>query len=126
MAPGSDHVEYQWQFPAGRTPSAWSIVEVSGIHRKSRGLFGIGRSPSIAGNLPDAHTIAGTAIAGENSGTAVSLDLPGPEANRIGSSAHVALGVVDDGVVICLQPVPSDVAPADRLAWAEETGCPSP
>lgn len=119
----SADIELSWQWPAERMPSAWSVMASPKIEEKSTGLFGIGASPSIAGNLPDAQTLSGELVAGADAGKTATIDLPGLEAQKLAEATQVALGRVEDGVVICTLPVPDDLSAERALAWAEKAGC---
>ncbi len=59
---GDAKYDLRWEWPAGRQPDKTLLAAVDKIEKQGEGLFGIGRSPSIAENLPDAMVVSGKVI----------------------------------------------------------------
>jgi len=107
-----------WQGAAGRTPDRFLVLRVTSVHAEGPGPFGIRRSPSIAGYLPDAHVLEGRA--GEQG---VRVRLPGPELKGTARGDLVALGLVGDHAICLLRP-PAGMAEDAVAAWAKTRPCP--
>ena len=120
----SNVIIYKWEWPAGRVPQAWIVVDAIKIKKKSSGIFGVGNSPSLTGNLPDAHRFEASITAGSGAGQTIEVYLPGLEAKRIAGADKLAIGLVEGSVVICLLDVPPDVSKETAIDWAARTGCP--
>jgi hypothetical protein len=58
----SNYLELKWEWPANRDIESKVLVKIDSLEETSSGLFSIGKSPSIASNLPDPYTIKGTVL----------------------------------------------------------------
>ncbi|HEX7639292.1 MAG TPA: hypothetical protein VF457_12925 [Burkholderiaceae bacterium] len=125
-AMSSDKLELKWEWPAGRPVAARMLVRIDDITRTSTGLFGIGKSPSIEGNLPDARTVTATVLAGPGDarGRTLSLKLPGPEAQKLHAQQNAGLALIAGGqVVVCVAAAPAGDEAA-QAAWLAGWNCP--
>lgn len=123
VANKASDLDLKWEWPGERRPEMWILVAAISIKKKRDGFFGIGKSPSIAGYLPDAHTMRATVASGPRAGTELQLDLPGLEANRFSAAPILALGLIENKIVICAREIPADVGKEQALDWAKKAGC---
>ena len=116
---------YRWEWPAGRTASNKLLVRVTDVSKQSQGLFGLRKSPSIGDSYPDPMVLTGQIIAAlPHPGTGdVQLALPAVELGGAQTGSMVALGLIDDGVVICLQPVDADMTEDAATSWLDGWTC---
>lgn len=124
-------VEMKWEWPAGRPVASKLLLQVDALEKASSGWFGFGRSPSLADNLPDAHTLQASVVAGPPAwqGRQVTISLPGPEAKKltVGTRAGLALTSPLDAkhpVVICVAAAPTAGQSAEQ--WLENWTCEGP
>ena len=113
-----------WEWPANRKPDARLAVRLDLLEEQGGGLFGIGKSPSIAENLPEPTRLAGEVLASNgNKPPAHSIELvvPRREIPGIARTDRVALGVVQSKTCICIEKIPADVANLD--AWLAQWSC---
>ncbi|MEM7422730.1 MAG: hypothetical protein AAF334_03350 [Pseudomonadota bacterium] len=114
-------ITLKWEWQADREITGWRLATADKIAKTSKGLFGIGGSPSIVGNLPDSHTITGAMVPG---GESFTLAVPGPEAAKLTAGRRLVIGLVADTVCVCVASLP-DAVPDDQAAeWAEDNACP--
>ena len=112
-----------WEWPAGRKPDARIAARVAQLEEKGPGLFGIGRSPSIAGNLPDPIRLVLELLTKSDvfKTPSIELTVPQKEIPGIERSDRIALGLVQSKTCICIAKIPSDVANLDE--WLSHWSC---
>ena len=123
-----DKLEFKWEWPAGRPIARKVLVHVDAIDKVSSGLFGLGRSPSVEGYLPDARTLRASIVAGPQglAGRRLTLNLPGPEASNlvVGGNAGVGLVAGQDkgsGIAVCVASAPE----GGNAQWLSSWNCPT-
>ncbi len=124
-----DKFELKWEWPAGRPIAAKVLLRVDAIDKVSSGLFGLGKSPSMDGYLPDARTLRASVIAGPAgmSGRRLMLNLPGLEARKLTVGGQAGLGLVAEqdkgvGIAVCVAPAPDGAASAAQQ-WLSDWNC---
>ncbi|MGH9887935.1 MAG: hypothetical protein ACREBE_20550 [bacterium] len=117
-------LDLQWEWPAGRQAESRLLVQVDSIAKASKGVLEIGRSPSMANNLPDATDVTGTVTAGPEGfvNRTVRLRLPGVEAAKLVGGAPAGFGLVGESTVVCVAPAPSR-DPATNNKWLTDWSC---
>ena len=123
-AASSENTMYQWQWPAGRAATEKIAVTVQEVRKERRGLFGLNRAASIGTNFPDPMVVEGQVVAGPAHlvSRTVRLRLPKAELGQAASNSVMALGILEDDIVICVASVPEDTA--DASAWLADWSCP--
>ena len=108
----SADMELRWEWPADRAVEEQILIKVEDVQAQGSGVFGLGKSPSLAANIPEPTVITGTV---QNKGAATdgkSLRIVAPKA-EIGKTeigGYAVLGVVDKAICICIVPVdPEDM-----------------
>ena len=116
----SADIELQWEWPAERSSEQKILVQIEKIKAKGGGFFGIGKSPSIADNLPDAQVVSGKILNTNErlDGKSFSLTVPKLEIESIKSGSYAVLGLVENTICICITPV------ASRDTNLSAVGCP--
>ncbi len=113
-----------WQGAADRKPNRFLALRVEAVRKESGGLFGIGRSPSLAGSMPDARLVDGQTIGVEGQSVRLQIRAPGGELPAgLAKGARLALGLVDATHVICLWIPPDTVPDAELQSWASKQTC---
>lgn len=115
--------ELVWQGAAGRAPDRFMAVRIDGNEPEGGGLFGIQRSPSLAGALPDAHVLKATAIGPGAGGSTLSLRIPGGELPPLGQGDRALFGMVGEAICLCVLKPPEDVPPERFAKWAAGQPC---
>lgn len=118
-----DRTDLKWEWPADRTPTRVAVARVTSFKKQGGGLFGFKKSPSIAGNLPQAHILEGEWIGGAFEAGPFRLVLPLPEIGQVEPGARLAIAMLDTPVCICIRAIPPHVTDRDALAWSEEFAC---
>ena len=102
--------ELKWEWPADRKAETSMVVRVTSFEAPGKGLFGIRRSPSIAGNLPDPRELRGTVQ--QQSSQSVLLVLPGPELPaNLKAGDLVRLSLLRDHVCIGIEVASQSTTP---------------
>lgn len=121
---------FSWEWPSERATVQRLLVKVDSYRPYRGGFFGLGRSQSLAGALPDPMDLRGTIEVGSSNwvGERISVRLPGaevamPDHAKIEKGDIVAIGLVADSVVGCAMRVPDTVPPDQRSAWLEVWVC---
>ncbi|MFT3925136.1 MAG: hypothetical protein QM778_21550 [Myxococcales bacterium] len=117
-------VPIPWQWANGRAAQTKAVVEIKALATPGDGWFGIGRSPSIANNLPDPVDLEGQVV---TSSPHIDLDrmlvrLPRSELGTARVGQRVALGMFDNSC-ICVAAVPEYVAAANVTQWLDAWRC---
>ncbi len=115
-------LELRWEWPADRKPEhriAATVASLAPAHE------GVKMSPSIAAHVPDPMLLEATVEAGRAdwAGRGLTLRLPKLELARIAVGDRVALGLVGDGVCICIAAVPAGQDPAQLEKWLDDWTC---
>ena len=113
-----------WEWPANRKPDARLAVRLEVVEEQGAGLFGIGKSPSIAENLPEPTRLDGEvlAVSGNKPAThAIEVVVPRREIPGIGRGDRVAMGLVQGKTCSCIEKIPADVANLD--GWLAQWSC---
>ena len=104
----SDNIELTWEWPDGRVSDQKFLIKVNNVESKSSGFFGIGKSPSIASNIPSPVVLAGEILKDEMlAGKNIKITLPKLELESIKSGDYVVVGVMDENTCICIVKVDS-------------------
>ena len=90
-------------------------------------MFGIGRSPSLGGSLPDAQRVQAEVIALDKSGAVkvgekVTFRIPKVELKGAHEGTLAVVGIIGQKVV-CFAPAPEKVSEASLSGWMSETPC---
>lgn len=118
-------IELHWEWLAGRKMETKVLVKVENIAKVSKGLFGIGGSPSNADALPDPRDLEAAVISGQEEmiGRRIRIRLPGMEANKLTVGDHAALGLISgNSVCSCVAPVPVKTPEAEQT-WFAQWSC---
>ena len=122
---GDAKYDLRWEWPAGRQPEKTLLAVVDNIEKQGDDLFGIGRSPSIADNLPDVMRVSGRIIDSDGDET-FSLVLPKLELGDIGVNDNVGLALIGDSVCICIAKAPQGRDPETLWGWLKTWDCATP
>jgi len=118
-------LEIKWEWPAGRQIETKLLADIKKISKASKGLFGIGASPSMANALPDATDVVASVVSGPENlvGKDLSMRIPGVEADKLKVGEHAAIGLVENNTIgICVSAAPT----ADTHAlkdWLNRWNC---
>lgn len=121
-------VQLGWEWRAERALEQRAGLRLTRIESEGSGWFGIGRSPSLGGSLPDARRVQAEVLAvdrpGQASiGTDIGFRIPKLELKGAKAGALVAIGIVGENVV-CFAPAPSELTEASLADWISEAPCP--
>jgi hypothetical protein len=125
IAMSNQAIELHWEWLAGRPMETKVLVKVDSIAKVSKGLFGMGASPSVASALPDPKDLEVSVISGPGQlvGQRLRLRLPGVEAGKLTVGAHAALGLITNNTVCsCVAAVPT-TNPQEEVAWLAQWSC---
>ncbi|WP_288053585.1 hypothetical protein [Methylobacter sp.] len=118
-------LEIKWEWPAGRQMETKLLINIKKISKASKGLFGIGASPSMANALPDATDVSASIESGQENlvGRELSIRIPGMEAQKLKVGEHAAIGLVEGNTIgICVSAAPT--ADKQELAnWFNQWRC---
>jgi len=104
----SDNIELTWEWPDGRVSDQKFLIKVNNVESKSSGFFGIGKSPSIASNIPSPVVLTGEILKDEMlEGKSIKVTLPKLELESIKSGDYAVVGVMDENTCICIVKVAS-------------------
>lgn len=122
------NVEMGWEWRAERALEQRLGLRLTQIKKEGNGLFGIGRSPSLGGSLPDAQRVQADVIALDKPGigkigTKITFRIPKIELKGAQEGALVAVGIIGQNVV-CLALAPDAVNEALLSSWISEVSCP--
>ena len=125
MSNGDTQKYYKWEWPADRTPNIRLLARVTKLEKQKDGIFGIKKSPSIAGNLPNAYVLVGAILGGDEKLTnqTFTLVLPKIEMGDISINDYVALGILNSDVCICIAKVPSGENRVKQMEWVTNWKC---
>ncbi len=120
-------LDFKWEWPGGRTPDHRIMVRVDRLSKPNQGLFGWKKSPSLADTLPDPIDLHGTILAGHSgwSGKKLMLSLPKVELAGAGEGDKVAMGVLSQGICICIEKAPDHLRESDLEQWLTSWTCKS-
>ena len=121
-------VQMGWEWRAGRALEQRVGLRLIQIKKEGTGLFGIGRSPSLGGSLPDAQRVQADVVAAARPGRAeigmkVGFRIPKVELRGASEGSLAAVGIIGDNVV-CFAPAPAEVTEASLSGWISEAPCP--
>lgn len=119
-------LQIPWEWPAGRQIESKLLVHIQKISKASKGILGIGASPSLANAIPDATDVAASIVAGPKSliGLNLSMRLPGMEANKLKVGKHAVIGLAV-GEIVCVFASP-EIDGQHPENWLSQWDCPSP
>jgi hypothetical protein len=126
MAPKNQDRTLNWEYPADRDPGQFLLVRIDDAEKEGGGIFGIRRSPSLAGAMPDAMNWTGTIVDGESSGDRVHIRVPGEDVPSVHKGDRVALGIVEGTTCICVLVPPANLDLAQARAWLAGQSCRTP
>ena len=91
-----------WEWPDGRSSEYQLSVVVDSIVPESKSLFGLKKTPSVIGWMPDGVTLNGIIKSDDSelSGKTLKLLIPGDEVEGVSKGSLVILGVVDKNICI--------------------------
>lgn len=115
--------EVSWQGAAGRPPERFLVLRLTALEREGGGLFGLRRSPSMPGWLPDAHLLTGEVVSGTDPGRRMRLRVPGSELAGATPGGLLAVGLVDATHAICLLQPPAGMSAEAIPDWAKGQPC---
>ena len=100
-------IDLNWEWPAKRSIEDRLLVKIDGVEKQGSGLFGIKKSPSLAGSLPDPYVVHGIIENGDDKlhGKSVMLVAPKLEIGDVSKGSYVVFGVVNSTTCICVVPV---------------------
>ncbi len=116
----SNYLELKWEWPVNRNIESKVLVKIDSLEKVSSGFFSIGKSPSIANNLPDPYTVKGTVLKSTSSfeEKAIQLIAPKLEIENIQKGKVAMLGLVDSKTCVCI------VAVDDQNTNLDDISCP--
>ena len=122
------NVQMGWEWRSERLLEQRLGLRLIQIKEEGKGLFGIGRSPSLAGSLPDAQRVQADVIVLDRLGkvkigTKITFRIPKIELRGAHEGALVVVGIIGQNVV-CLEPAPAAVSEASLASWISEAPCP--
>lgn len=122
------NVQMGWEWRSERLLEQRLGLRLIQIKDEGKGLFGIGRSPSLAGSLPDAQRVQADVIVSDRLGkvkigTKITFRIPKLELRGAREGALVAVGIIGQNVV-CLEPAPESVSEASLASWISDAPCP--
>jgi hypothetical protein len=120
----NDDLVLRWEWPADRTAQARIAIRVDAIEPVSAGWFGLGRTPSIAENLPDPMRLRGAVVGtgqGDLRGTLAIL-LPRLELPALAPGDRAAIGVLGRAC-ICIAAIPPEVGESQLAEWLSRWPC---
>lgn len=116
-----------WEWRAKRALAQRVGIKIDRIKRESGGLFGILKSPSLGGSLPDPMEVDASIVAVDRPGLVdpvgtIRFRIPMMELNDAEAGTLAALGVIGE-TVVCFAPAPTGMT-EDRLAeWLPDAPC---
>ncbi|KAB2934433.1 MAG: hypothetical protein F9K25_04530 [Candidatus Contendobacter sp.] len=118
-------LDFKWEWPGGRAPDYRILVRVDRLSKPGQGLFGWKKSPSLAATLPDPIDLHGVVVAGHSgwNGKKLALSLPKVELSDAGEGDTVAMGVLSQGVCICIEKAPNNLQEGDMERWLASWTC---
>ena len=121
-------VKLGWEWRAERTLEQRAGLRLVQIEKEGGGLFGIGRSPSLGGSLPDAQRVQADVLSVDRPGklavgASIAFRIPKVELKGANEGVLVAIGIIGENVV-CLTPAPEEVVEASLSSWTSEAPCP--
>lgn len=121
-------VQLGWEWRAERALEQRAGLRLTRIKDEGNGLFGIGRSPSLGGSLPQAQRVQAGVLAADrpgpaNVGAGIEFRIPKVELRGANEGALVAIGIIGHNVV-CLAPAPAEVTEASLAHWLSGAPCP--
>ncbi|WP_156427716.1 hypothetical protein [Thiohalocapsa sp. ML1] len=119
---------FGWEWRAERALEQRAGIRLTRVKREGGGLFGIGRSPSLGGSLPDAQVVRAEVLAVDRPGQAaagstIEFRIPKMELKGAEAGALVAIGIIGQNVV-CLAPAAAGVTADSLASWLPEAPCP--
>lgn len=97
-------LELRWEGAAGRSQDRELLLRVRRLAPERGGLFGLFRSPSVEGWLPDPHVLEAEVAEGPSRGAAVRLRLPGGVAQGLAGVPFLLARIVNPDICIGLEP----------------------
>lgn len=121
-------VQMGWEWRAERALEQRVGLRLIQIKIEGSGLFGIGRSPSLGGSLPDPQRVQADVISVERPGLAakgirIGFRIPKVELRGAREGSLAAIGIIGENVV-CFAPAPVEVTEASLTGWISEAPCP--
>ena len=119
--------DFGWQWRADRSLDQRAAVRLVSVERESGGLFGLGRSPSLGGALPDPRRVEAVVVAVDRPGTLATGErlrfrLPALELGDAAPGALMVIGIIGT-MVVCLAPVPTAIPEEGLADWLPEAPC---
>lgn len=110
-----------WEWPADRLIKHKIIVELTDVVAQKKML----KSPSFAADLPDPVEITGKVIGGDFLGKVakITLKLPKIELAEASMGSRVALAMIDEETVVCINLLPLNLKEQEGEAWLEKWEC---
>ena len=116
-------MEVTWRDAAASAPVRLILVRVRKIRRERGGLFGLFRSPSVAGWIPEAHILEGVAEGETYPSTRVRAMLPGVLVEGVETGELIVLGLDADSSCLCVLRPPAGMSAAEVPGWAAAQPC---
>lgn len=121
----NQEIRLKWEWPAGRQIEAKVLVKVDDIAKVSKGLLGIGASPSLADALPDPRDVTVSVISGPQAltGRKLTLRLPAMESDKLKVDGHAAFGLIENNAVcVCVAAAPATNSEEEKT-WFQQWSC---
>ena len=120
----ASELNFSWEWPNDRLPDHKLAIKVDKVKPQSTGFLGLKKSPSFVTSLPDPMELTGTVISDSAglTGKRINIVLPKLELGGVTEGDIVAIGVLDAGICICLEPIPG--AESEAHIWLEQWLCP--
>lgn len=116
-----------WEWRAGRALAQRAAVQLGTIKKEGGGLFGLRKSPSLGGALPDAMVVESRVLAVNRSGVAVvgtplRFRIPKVELGSHKTGDIVVVGIIGQAAV-CIDSAPAGAQPEQAADWIDSVGC---
>lgn len=121
-------VQLGWEWRAERPLEQRVALRLVKIEKEGGDLFGLSRSPSLGGSLPDAQRVQANVLAIDRPGQVavggtIAFRIPKLELRGASEGALIAIGIIGRSVV-CLAPAPAEVTEDLLAGWLSEAPCP--
>ena len=127
LAMASIEKTFGWEWRADRVVQQIALVRLGSVKKEGGGLFGILKSPSLEGSLPDPMKIEAKVLSVDRegqltAGETLGFRMPKYEMQEAAAGDAAAIGLIDD-VVVCFIRAPSEMNAADLEAWLYAVEC---
>lgn len=122
-----NEVHFGWEWRSGRALEQGLGLKIIKIKSEGGGLFGIGRSPSLAGSIPDARRVQADVVVLDKVGAVkvgdrVTFRIPKIELKGANEGALAVVGTIGQKAV-CFVPAPKTVSEESLADWMSVASC---